>query len=101
MARAHDADARGGNRISIAHLLWLGEFVSAQPHFERAMANYDTSKHRSLAFKYGQEPGVLSQGFASHNLWFLGFPDRALTTMNDALSLASEVDHPATGARLA
>jgi predicted ATPase len=72
----------------------LGEFASAQPHFERAMANYDTSKHRSLAFKYGQEPGVLSQGFASHNLWFLGFPDRALTTMNESLSLASEVDHP-------
>ena len=73
---------------------WLGEFASAQPHFEQASAHYDTREHRSLAFKYGQEPGVLSKGFASHNLWFLGFPDRALTTMNEALSLASEVAHP-------
>jgi predicted ATPase len=73
---------------------WLGEFASAQPHFDQARAYYDTREHRSLAFKYGQEPGVLSQGFASHNLWFLGFPDRALRTMNEALSLASEVAHP-------
>jgi class 3 adenylate cyclase/tetratricopeptide (TPR) repeat protein len=75
---------------------WLGEFTSAQPHFEQAMAHYDSAEHGSLALKYGQEPGVLSQGFASHNLWFLGFPDRALATMNAALSLASEVAHPLT-----
>jgi tetratricopeptide (TPR) repeat protein len=73
---------------------WLGEFVSAQPHFEQTMAHYDTAAHRSLALKYGQEPGVLCQGFASHNLLFLGFPDRALATMNAALSLASEVAQP-------
>ena len=53
---------------------WLGEFASAQPHFDQASAHYDTREHRSLAFKYGQEPGVMSKGFASHNLWFLGFP---------------------------
>jgi predicted ATPase len=37
---------------------------------------------------------VLARGFASHVLWYLGYPDRALATMREALSLAREVAHP-------
>ena len=73
---------------------WLGEFASAQPHFDNAIGLYDPQQHRSLAFTYGQEPGVLAYGFAAHNLWFLGYPDRALKVMNQALSLAREAAHP-------
>jgi class 3 adenylate cyclase/predicted ATPase len=74
--------------------LWLGEFVSAHAHFEQAMTLYDPQQHRALAFTSGQEPGVLSRGFAAHVLWYLGFPDRALEMMDAALSLARDVAHP-------
>ena len=37
---------------------------------------------------------MLARGFASHVLWYLGYPDRALATMREALSLAREVAHP-------
>ncbi len=75
-------------------LLWSGEFAPALVHFEQAIALYDPQRHRSLALSYGQEPGVLSRGFAAHVLWYLGYPDRALKTMGEALSQAREVAHP-------
>jgi predicted ATPase len=75
-------------------LFWLGEFASAQTQFEQANALYNPQQHRSLSHTYGQEPGVLSRGFASHALWYLGYPDRALRTMHEALDLARDVDHP-------
>jgi class 3 adenylate cyclase/predicted ATPase len=97
-----DMSQRGAEAASLiqAHramghtLLWLGEFASAQAHFEQAIACYDPQRHRSLAFTSGQEPGVLARGFAAHVLWYLGYPDRALKTMHEALSLGRGVGHP-------
>jgi predicted ATPase len=97
-----DMNRRGANPAHLiqAHramghtLLWLGEFASAHAHFDQAIACYDPQQHRSLAFTSGQEPGVLARGFAAHVLWYLGYPDRALKTMHEALSLGREVGHP-------
>jgi predicted ATPase len=96
MARRRDdpADLVQAHRAMGHTLLWLGEFAPALDHFERAIALYDPRQHRSLAFTSGQEPGVLARGFASHVLWYLGYPDRALALMREALSLAREVAHP-------
>ena len=96
MARrgADPADLMQAHRAMGHTLLWKGEFAPALVHFERAIALYDPQRHRSLALTYGQEPGVLSRGFAAHVLWYLGYPDRALETMGAALSQAREVAHP-------
>jgi class 3 adenylate cyclase/predicted ATPase len=96
MARRGEApaDLLQAHRAMGHTLLWMGEFAPALAHFERAIALYDPRQHRSLAFTAGQEPGVLARGFASHVLWYLGYPDRALATMREALSLAREVAHP-------
>jgi predicted ATPase len=75
-------------------LLWKGEFAPALAHFEQAIALYDPQRHRSLALTHGQEPGVFFRGFAAHILWYLGYPDRALKTIDEALSQAREVAHP-------
>ena len=96
MARRREpaADLIQAHRAMGHTLLWLGEFAPALAHFEQAIALYDPQRHRSLAFTAGQEPGVLARGFASHVLWYLGYPDRALATMREALSQAREVAHP-------
>jgi predicted ATPase len=96
MARRGEAPADHiqANRAMGHTLLWMGEFAPALAHFERAIDLYDPRQHRALAFTAGQEPGVLARGFASHVLWYLGYPDRALANMREALSLAREVAHP-------
>jgi predicted ATPase len=75
-------------------LLWLGELVPARTYLEEGIALYDAQQHRDLAFHYGPEPGVGLRNFAAHVLWYLGYPDQALQTMNEALCLAQELSHP-------
>src|SRR5207249_1142578 len=40
-------------------LNYLGEFATAQAHFAQGIALYDPQQHRSHAFYYGQDPGVM------------------------------------------
>ena len=91
---ADPTDLMQAHRAMGHTLLWRGEFAPALVHFEQAIALYDPQRDRSLALTHGQEPGVLSRGFAAHVLWYLGYPDRALDTMGEALSQAREVAHP-------
>jgi predicted ATPase len=74
--------------------LWLGEFVPAREHLEQGIASYDPQQHRSLAFLYGENPGVTCFFFAAWALWHLGSPDQALKSSDDALTLARELSHP-------
>ena len=91
---ADPADLMQAHRAMGHTFLWKGEFAPALVHFERAIALHHPQRHRSLALTAGQEPGVLSRGFAAHVLWYLGYPDRALETMREALSQGREVAHP-------
>jgi class 3 adenylate cyclase/predicted ATPase len=78
-------------------LFWRGEFASGRAHLEQAIARYDPQQHRSLAFTFGEHAGVPTRGFAAHVLWYLGYPDRALEAMYEALSIAAAEDtHPWT-----
>jgi predicted ATPase len=40
-----------------------------------------------------QDPGVACRSFAAFTLWFLGYPDRALEKIQEALALAQERSH--------
>jgi len=77
-------------------LLFLGEFRGSLAHVEQLMALYDPQLHRSLAYLHGQDPAVASLSVAIYDLWFLGYPDRALKKGQEALALAKELDHPLT-----
>ena len=44
---------------------------SARAHLEQAIALYDPQQHRSLAFTYGEQAGVPTQGFAAQVSWAL------------------------------
>ncbi len=42
------------------------------------------------------EPQAASLLLLSWDLWFLGYPDRSLARVSEALHLAQELDHPYT-----
>jgi predicted ATPase len=71
-----------------------GEFVAAREHAEHGVALYDLHQHRSLAFLYGEDPGVVCLLCATLTLWPLGFPDLALKRSREALTLAQKLSHP-------
>ena len=75
-------------------LIYLGECAMARRHLEQSLALYDPTQHRSLAFLYGQDHGVVCLSYAAWVLWLLGYPDQALQRSQEALSLAQELSHP-------
>jgi len=73
---------------------WLGELTTAREHLEQAIALYDSERHRSHAFVYGQDPGVVCLGYAAVALWHIGYPDQALKRSEEALELGQALAHP-------
>jgi class 3 adenylate cyclase/predicted ATPase len=77
-----------------ATFFWLGDVALARAHLEQGIALYAPHQHRALAFLYGEDPGVVCHAYAARALWFLGYPDQALTRSDGALALARKVGHP-------
>jgi predicted ATPase len=75
-------------------MFWLGEIAPARTHLEQGIALYDPQQHRSHAFMYGQDLGVLCRSFAAMVIWVLGYPDQSLQSIREALTLAQERTHP-------
>lgn len=75
---------------------WLGEFVCARDHLEQGIAHYDERRHRSQIALFGQDEGVVCLCRAAVALWYLGYPDQALTRGTEALTLAKRLSHPAS-----
>jgi predicted ATPase len=75
-------------------LFHLGKMAPARTHLEQGIALYEPRQHCSLAFLYGQDPGVACRSFAALILWFLGYPDQALQRSHEAVTLAKELSYP-------
>ena len=82
------------HRVLGQTMFLLGEIASARAHLEQGMALYDPQQHRSHAFLYGQDPGVMCRCIAAKSIWMLGYPDQALQSIHEALTLAQECTHP-------
>ncbi len=82
-------------RVALGNTSFLrGELAVAHGQFEEALELYDPGRHRSHAFVYGLDPGVLSLGRMGQGLWFLGYPNQAFQKARDALTLARDISHP-------
>jgi predicted ATPase len=85
-------------RLIVAHdalgetLFFLGDFVQARAHLERAVALYEPQKrgpHRAL-----MDPGVSSLAMLAGTLCMLGYPEQARQKSTEAQRLAEALAHP-------
>ena len=110
LQRAHDlaerlvvlADEQGELRRALARrargttLFFLGRFADAAAALEEgiaiddAVAAWEDPAHLLL---YTERAGVVCRLYSAWALWFLGFPDRALETMEAALALSQRLSH--------
>ena len=67
-----------------------GGFDDALEHAEQALIAY-SDEHAGLMAMYGENPAVSARHWAAHALWFLGYPDRALARIEEALTLARRI----------
>jgi len=75
-------------------LLHLGSVASAHTHFAQGIALYNPQQHRTSAFRYGEDSGVICHNFAAWALWSLGYPDQGLTRSQGAVTLGQQIAHP-------
>jgi hypothetical protein len=79
-------------------------WVAARPHLEQGMQLYDPQRHRTHAALYsGHDPGVCCRMQTAQSLWFLGYPDQAVASIQAALGLCRKVafwrQNPKMGSR--
>jgi len=88
--------------VEAHHALWptlsaMGQAAAAIIHAERGVALYDRERHASQAFLYGgPDPGACCRYMLAFNRWLLGYADRSLSVLHEALRLADELKHPLT-----
>jgi len=75
---------------------WLGDLTAARTHLEQAVALYRPEQHAREVFRSGQDQGVISSALSAWAVWLLGFPDAALTRMEETLALARRLSHAHT-----
>ena len=97
LAEQHDDHAE---KLEAHHAQWntrwlRGELRAARVNTEYGIALYDQREHAALASRFaGHDAGVCARGSGGQLLWLLGYPDRAATMSNDAVSLARQLAHP-------
>ncbi len=87
-----DASSHLGLLCSRDDLFPSGELASALEHFDRGIALYDVGKRQLPPSATG--PGRSLPIIQGTDLWILGYPDQALKTSHEAVTLAGKLVHP-------
>lgn len=81
-------------------LYWMGDLETADRHLRAAAGLYDPERHRTHAFRFGQDPGVATHCYHAATLWTRGQTREALASLQRATALADQLNHPFTTAWL-
>ncbi len=84
-----------GHRLMGVSLASTGNILQGRAHLDSALMLNDPAAHRSLATRFGQDVRVSGLSYRSVTLWLLGYPDAALTDVQDALKEAREIGQAA------
>jgi predicted ATPase/class 3 adenylate cyclase len=85
-----------GHLVLGASLSFLNDLHGGLDHLDKAIACFEPQQHRSRRFRLGNDPVVACFTTSAFILWMLGFPDRALERANEAIALATRLEHPST-----
>jgi class 3 adenylate cyclase/predicted ATPase len=86
-------------RLQAHHAAWWTSFIRGEPAASRAHCAagcrlYDPERHQSHTLLYGgHDARVCALSTAAWSDWLLGYPDKALARVNDALMLAEGIAH--------
>ena len=102
LLRMAEREGDDGLRLQAHHSAWTTSYFSGDPATAREHADagrllYDPDKHAAHRFVYGgHDPGVCARFNSAHAEWLLGYPEKALASITDALALAERIAHPYT-----
>jgi predicted ATPase len=91
-----------GLRLQAHHSAWAtwafaGDPAKTREHTDAGRLLYEPEKHASHRFVYGgHDPGVCARLLGSWAEWLLGYPETALASSADSVSMAERLAHPFT-----
>jgi predicted ATPase len=91
-----------GLRLQAHHSAWAtwafaGDPAKTRGHTDAGRLLYDPEKHASHRFVYGgHDPGACARLLGSWAEWLLGYPEKALASSADSVSMAERIAHPFT-----
>jgi hypothetical protein len=83
-----------GHLVVGTSLVFLTDLHGGLDHLDQAIDCFRSQPHRSRPFRLGPNSGVACLTTSAFVLWLLGHPDHALERANDAVALATELEHP-------
>jgi predicted ATPase len=89
-----------GALLQAHHSAWFTHFYAGEPSLARSHCDegrrlYDIDRHRALAFRFGgHDAGLCAHNHGALSEWLLGYPDKALASIKDAVRLAQLLAHP-------
>ncbi|MDO9015245.1 MAG: adenylate/guanylate cyclase domain-containing protein [Polynucleobacter sp.] len=84
------------HHLSGSTYFFLGRFDEAKHHLLTAISLDDPNQHRSLALRYGQDPGITARILLARTLWILGEVEQVETLALEAIRMARAAEHPYT-----
>ena len=91
---------RDASMLVDAHLLlgvnraFLDDLRAGLEHLDKAIAYFRSEPYPAGRYRLGHNPGVACLTTSGFVLWLLGHPDRALRRADEAVAVATELEHP-------
>jgi hypothetical protein len=73
-----------------------GRFEESLVLVQRGLDRYDPVAHRDLANRFGHDPRASATNYKAWNLWHLGFPDQAASTVEENMHWTLQFKHANT-----
>jgi tetratricopeptide (TPR) repeat protein len=74
---------------------YRGEFVDALSQYHKGLSRYDDrERNRLWALRVGEDAGVTHRCYTALAQWHLGYPERSMRSITEAMRLAHDIDHP-------
>jgi tetratricopeptide (TPR) repeat protein len=87
-----------GHLLKGYSLVFSGSLETGLKHLEIAVADFKPGLQDSHKFRFGNNPGIISYITSALCWWMMGFPDRSMNLINDAIALADRINHISTKA---
>jgi tetratricopeptide (TPR) repeat protein len=79
-----------------ATLTLVDDLHAGLEHLDKALAYFRSEPYPAGRYRLGNNPGVVCLTTSAFILWILGYPDRGLQRANEAIDLATGLEHPFT-----
>jgi tetratricopeptide (TPR) repeat protein len=102
LLRLSEREQDPGLRLQAHHagwstMLFAGEPAKARDHADAGRRLYDLEAHRTHRLLYGgHDPGMCARYTGATAEWLLGYPEKAIASIAEALALGARIAHPFT-----